>query len=655
MSNNINNVPPIKKNIISRKKQEEESKQKKKSKSQMKHIKNPDIITQAKPLYLNNLILPLSPHASSLTPTNICNKLNEKEEPLLPPKEKEFENKKTLILDLDETLVHSSFTPFEKNDIILEVDFEGVIYNIYVLVRPFAKEFLINVSKYFEIVIFTASIPKYASPLLDILDKDKNIKHRLYREQCTFINGLYIKDLKRLNRPLKDLIIVDNSPLAYAFNEENGLPIKTWYDDYTDTELNKILPLLIFLSKVNDVRMHIINFVEENDIKYTEANDFINSYDNIDNNDIKNEKKDEQKNKDNTENNDASNNNENSLFNDYKNITSNIKKNINSKFCFNNIINGKTKGKINISTQRLLNKSDNEKNNINLIPIGHINSKKQIIFSTNNNNNEDKNDNDNEKNKNLNIGILLRKQSGKKKNLFRLNQKAVEPLINAKEIKLNNENNKINPKNSFYNSHINLKNLVLPFSNTTKNFLFPKSIFNNNFITNNKVNIAPIHLLNNGLIETNAKIKYTNILEKIDKKGKNNFTFRNEDNIKISFSNSNNNELIPLSKNNKNLNKYKFLQISKSNSINNILKFNNLSNNVNINKKFAKTPNKHLINIFGKENNSNFGFTKRTEKTNMLYNLIKGIGTPKSKGIKNVAYSANPNSIRNHSKRQKNN
>ena len=650
MSNNINNVPPIKKNITSQKKPEEESKQKKKSKSQIKYIKNPDIITQAKPLYLNNLILPLNPHISSLTPTNICNKLNEKDEPLLPPKEKEFENKKTLILDLDETLVHSSFTPFEKNDIILEVDFEGIMYNIYVLVRPFAKEFIINVSKYFEVVIFTASIPKYASPLLDILDKQKNIKHRLYREQCTFINGLYIKDLKRLNRPLKDVIIVDNSPLAYAFNEENGLPIKTWYDDYSDNELQKILPLIIFLSNVNDVRTHIINFVDDNEIKYTEANDLIEKYDNGNNN-VNNKQKDEQKNK---ENKDIINNinNENSLFNDYKIITSNIKKNVNTKFCFNNIINNKqNNGKLNLSSQRVLNKSDNEKNNINLIPIKNINSIKQRNSSTNNNN-DDKNDFDNDKKQILNIGILLRKQSGKKKNLFRLNQKAIEPLFNLKVNKINNENNKGTQKNSFYNSHVNLQNLVLPFSNTTKNLLFPKSIFNNNFMTNNKINMAPINMTKNGIVDNNQKNKYTNLLEKIDKKGKNNFTYRNEDNIKISFSNSNKKELIFLG-NNKNINKYKYLQISKSNSINNILKFNNLSNNVNINTKFAKTPNKHLINIFGKENNSNFGFSKKLEKTNMLYNLIKGLGTPKNRETKNVAYSANPRSIRNRSKNVK--
>ena len=647
MSNHINNVPP---NKTKQKLLEEDLKPRKKSKSQIKYVKSPDIISQVKPLYLNNLILPLNPHLYSLTPTNICNKLNDKEEPLIPPKEKEYENKKTLILDLDETLVHSSFTPFTKNDIVLEVDFEGVIYNIYVLIRPFAKEFLINVSKYFELVVFTASIPKYASPLLDILDKEKNIKHRLYREHCTFIDGLYIKDLKRLNRPLKDMIIVDNSPLAYIFNEENGLPIKTWYDDRKDNELNKILPLIIFLSKVDDVRIHINNFVEDNYIKYTEANDFIEAYENNKEND---EQKDEEKIK---EKNDDIKNNENSMFNDYKIITSNIKKKVDEKLSFNNIIKNKDISKKEISSQRILNKSDNEKNDLHLVPIENIKSTKQRNTSINNSK-EDKNSNiDIGKNKNINIGILLRKQSGKKKNIFRLNHKAIEPLNNIKTNKINNENNK-NNQNSFNNYNSNLKNLILPFANTTKNLLFPKSIYNNNnFINNSNANISPIHITKNPIIDTNSKNKYINILQKLEKKGKNNFSFRNEDNKKISFSNSNKNELIPLNKdNNKNINKYKILQISKSNSINNILKFNNLANNVNINNKFAKTPNKHMLNIFSKENSpsSHFGFSKRTEKANMLYKLIKGIGTPKVNGIKNIAYSANPNSIRSHSKNSK--
>ena len=653
MSNYINNVPPIKPNKMNNKKLQENTKQKKKSKSQAKHIKAPDIITQAKPLYLNNLILQLNPHLSSLTPSNHSNKLNIKEELLLPPKEKEFEDKKTLILDLDETLVHSSFTPFEKNDIILEVDFEGIMYKIYVLVRPFAKEFLNKVSKFFEVVIFTASIQKYASPLLNILDKEKNIRYRLYREECTFINGLFIKDLKRLNRPLSDLIIVDNSPLAYTFNIENGLPIKTWYDDPNDKELNKILPLLIFLSKVKDVRKYIDLFVDETEIKYDAAMDIINKYENIINEIDNKEKtkvkdiivsidknKDEQKIKDSDNLN--NNNNENSLFNDYKIITSNIKKSI--KFTFNNLLNVKSDNKINISNQILLNKSDNEKNDLNLLPIEKIKPKNTSI----NKNLEDKTDDK----KDLNIGILLKRQSSKKKNLFRLNQKSIEPLLNIKTSKIN-ENNKNNQTNSFYNNHNNLQNLILPFSNTTKNLLFPKSIVNYNFITNNKTNMNPMHMTKNGLIDTKTKIKYSNILEKIDKKNKNNFTFRNEDNIKISLSNSkNNNKDLKLIEKEKNINKYKLLQISKSNSINNIIKFNNLSNNVNVINKMAKTPNKHLINLLRTDNKGNFGFGKRVEKTNMLYNLIKGIGSPKSKRLNNISYSASPNSIK---KRSKNN
>ena len=206
-----------------------------KANSQKKFLNSQDIITQLSKqnLYYNNLYsnntnnlnLNLNLlHQQALTPINRRNKLYE-ENFLLPEKSSKFEGKKTLVLDIDETLVHSSFFPFEKNDLVLNVNFDGIFYNIYVLVRPWAEQFIKYISKFFEIITFTASIPAYASPLLDILDKEKNIQHRLYREHCTFINGVFIKDLKRLNRNLKDIIIVDNSPLAFAFDIENGLPI----------------------------------------------------------------------------------------------------------------------------------------------------------------------------------------------------------------------------------------------------------------------------------------------------------------------------------------------------------------------------------------------------------------------------------------------
>lgn len=76
-------------------------------------------------------------------------------------------------MDLDETLVHSSFKPTTNADIVLPVDIEGRICHVYVLVRPGCLKFLTEMAKYYELVIFTASLSKYADPLMDILDTNK--------------------------------------------------------------------------------------------------------------------------------------------------------------------------------------------------------------------------------------------------------------------------------------------------------------------------------------------------------------------------------------------------------------------------------------------------------------------------------------------------
>lgn len=75
---------------------------------------------------------------------------------LLPPK---LFNKKTLVLDLDETLVHSGFAPFScSSDVIIKIELEREIHDIHVLVRPYVREFLEKMAKHFELVIFTASL-----------------------------------------------------------------------------------------------------------------------------------------------------------------------------------------------------------------------------------------------------------------------------------------------------------------------------------------------------------------------------------------------------------------------------------------------------------------------------------------------------------------
>lgn len=71
--------------------------------------------------------------------------------------------------------------------------------------------------KLYELVIYTASLSKYADPLVDMLDPEGLCSYKLFREHCTFVNNAFVKDLTRLGRPMKDVIIVDNSPIAYMF------------------------------------------------------------------------------------------------------------------------------------------------------------------------------------------------------------------------------------------------------------------------------------------------------------------------------------------------------------------------------------------------------------------------------------------------------
>lgn len=89
--------------------------------------------------------------------------------PLMKPKPM-GDNKKTLVIDLDETLVHSCFQPIDNADMIVQVELDGTMCNVYVMVRPDAESFLEKLSKHYEIVIFTASLSKYANPLINKLD-----------------------------------------------------------------------------------------------------------------------------------------------------------------------------------------------------------------------------------------------------------------------------------------------------------------------------------------------------------------------------------------------------------------------------------------------------------------------------------------------------
>jgi len=160
---------------------------------------------------------------------------------------------KTLVLDLDETLVHSSFKPIPNADFVISIELEGVIHRVYVLKRPGVDNFLRVVGAKFEVVVFTASLAKYADPLLDILDKGKVVKARLFREACVHHYGNYVKDLSHLGRRLENTIIIDNSPFSYMFQPDNAIPIVSWFNDKNDRQLYDLLPFLDSLLYVDDV------------------------------------------------------------------------------------------------------------------------------------------------------------------------------------------------------------------------------------------------------------------------------------------------------------------------------------------------------------------------------------------------------------------
>ena len=157
-------------------------------------------------------------------------------------------SQKTLVLDLDETLIHSLAKggrmssghmvevrlahTLTQNGVAIGPQ-HPILY--YVHKRPHCDDFLRKISKWYNLVVFTASVQEYADPVIDWLEQErKYFSARYYRQHCTFRNGAYIKDLSSIEPDLSKVMILDNSPLSYIFHEgktgpdERGHPRLTW-------------------------------------------------------------------------------------------------------------------------------------------------------------------------------------------------------------------------------------------------------------------------------------------------------------------------------------------------------------------------------------------------------------------------------------------
>ena len=392
--------------------------------------------------------------------------------------------KKTLILDLDETLVHSSMRPFQRcADITLPINYNGKNIFIYVLRRPFLDKFLEEMSLLYEIIIFTASLADYSEPLLDIIDKKKVIKLRLNRSHCRHYQNIYIKDLKVINRNLKDMIIVDNNPESYLMNKENAIPILTWEDDPNDKELLKLIPVLKYLANVDDVRIDINKIVDRN----VEEVDF-DAFNRLS----------QAKNKlnDNT-NNILLNNNENIIRNKNNiNYNLNINNNIDNNISSNNNINNKENNNINYNFNKKIYIKKEILNN------GKLN--KRISFPNNTTNKFILN--------NSNPKLFLNtNQNNSHHNLYPQDSKR---KIGAKTLKLNLDNNQLQ---RHYASNLNLSNFNKVPQDSIMKARINTSPLNQINVSNSTINIynnkPEIKILFNGPNKNPDMRKITKIKE----------------------------------------------------------------------------------------------------------------------------------------------
>mmetsp|Transcript_7412 Transcript_7412/g.11782 ORF Transcript_7412/g.11782 Transcript_7412/m.11782 type:complete len:212 (+) Transcript_7412:85-720(+) len=162
---------------------------------------------------------------------------------------------KVLVIDLDETLVHATLKAAPNCDMRIEVVLNGCSYIFHVLKRPYAELFLQTVSRWYEIVIFTASLQQYADAVIDRLDPyNEVVQRRHFRESCIADGAGFVKDLRKIRCDVRNTIIIDNSPVAYSVNPENAVPIVGFIDDPHDRALLDLLPFLEVMRYVKDVR-----------------------------------------------------------------------------------------------------------------------------------------------------------------------------------------------------------------------------------------------------------------------------------------------------------------------------------------------------------------------------------------------------------------
>ncbi|PWA39865.1 haloacid dehalogenase-like hydrolase (HAD) superfamily protein [Artemisia annua] len=184
--------------------------------------------------------------------------------------------KLTVVLDLDETLVcayetsslpdsvrkqatDAGLTWFELECVSSDRESDGKPKISYVTVfeRPGLHEFLAQLSKFADLVLFTAGLEGYARPLVDRIDAENRFSRRLYRPSTISTEYReHVKDLSFVSTDFCRMVIVDNNPFSFLLQPVNGIPCIPFSASQPrdDQLLEVLLPLLKQLSEQRDVR-----------------------------------------------------------------------------------------------------------------------------------------------------------------------------------------------------------------------------------------------------------------------------------------------------------------------------------------------------------------------------------------------------------------
>ncbi len=164
---------------------------------------------------------------------------------------------KLLILDLDETLVHSVEKSLERPS-----DFRVYEYEVYK--RPGVEKFLLACADMFEMAVWTSSGHEYANEVIKhIFPKSVQLKFIFTGERCTRCwdyevgNPYYIKNLKKVKRKgysLEKVLIIDDTPEKLSRNYGNLIRVQEYHGSLDDEELFLLLKYLEIIKTVPNVR-----------------------------------------------------------------------------------------------------------------------------------------------------------------------------------------------------------------------------------------------------------------------------------------------------------------------------------------------------------------------------------------------------------------